>query len=62
MILFQRRDYLKEGAIYDYRNRFYHPGLARFLQPDPIDFKGDAANLYRFCNNDAVNRTDPIRL
>jgi hypothetical protein len=30
-----------------------------FLQPDPIGFKGDAANLYRFCSNNPVNRTDP---
>jgi hypothetical protein len=30
-----------------------------FLQPDPIGFEGDAANLYRFCTNNAVNRTDP---
>jgi RHS repeat-associated protein len=37
--LFQGRDYLKEGAIYDYRNRFYLPALGRFIQPDPIGFK-----------------------
>jgi hypothetical protein len=33
-----------------------------FLQPDPIGFKGDAANLYRFCSNNAVNRIDPLGL
>ena len=33
-----------------------------FLQPDPIGFKGDAANIYRFCNNNAVNRIDPLGL
>jgi hypothetical protein len=33
-----------------------------FLQPDPIGFKGDAANIYRFCNNNAVNRSDPMGL
>jgi hypothetical protein len=33
-----------------------------FMQPDPIGFKGDAANIYRFCNNNAVNRTDPLGL
>jgi hypothetical protein len=33
-----------------------------FLQPDPIGFKGDAANIYRFCNNNAVNRIDPMGL
>jgi hypothetical protein len=33
-----------------------------FLQPDPIGFKGDAANTYRFCGNNAVNKTDPLGL
>jgi hypothetical protein len=33
-----------------------------FLQPDPIGFKGDALNLYRFCTNNAVNHTDPMGL
>ena len=33
-----------------------------FLQPDPIGFKGDAANIYRFCGNNAVNRIDPLGL
>jgi RHS repeat-associated protein len=60
--LFQGRDYLKEGAIYDYRNRFYLPSLGRFIQPDPIGFKGDSGNLYRYCGNDAVDRSDPTGL
>jgi RHS repeat-associated protein len=60
--LFQGRDYLKEGAIYDYRNRFYLPALGRFIQPDPIGFKGDPGNLYRYCGNDPVNRSDPMGL
>jgi hypothetical protein len=32
------------------------------LQPDPIGFKGDASNLYRYCGNDWANRTDPMGL
>ncbi|HKP03087.1 MAG TPA: RHS repeat-associated core domain-containing protein [Chthoniobacterales bacterium] len=60
--MFQGRDYLKEGAIYDYRNRFYLPSLGRFLQPDPIGFRGDRANIYRFCGGDPVNRMDPFGL
>jgi uncharacterized protein RhaS with RHS repeats len=38
------------------------PDLGRFLQPDPIGFKGDASNLYRYCGNDWANRTDPMGL
>jgi RHS repeat-associated protein len=46
-------------GLYDLRNRFMSPDLGRFLQADPIGFKGDASNLYRYCGNDSVNRTDP---
>src|SRR5213594_1317008 len=38
------------------------PDLGRFLQPDPIGFKGDASNLYRYCGNAWANRTDPTGL
>jgi uncharacterized protein RhaS with RHS repeats len=38
------------------------PELGRFLQPDPIGFKGDASNLYRYCGNDWANKTDPLGL
>ena len=38
------------------------PDLGRFLQPDPIGFKGDASNLYRYVGNDWANRTDPTGL
>ena len=48
--------------MYDLRNRFYSPDLGRFLQPDPIGFKGDGSNLYRYCGNDWANRTDPMGL
>lgn len=46
---------------YDLRNRFYHPGISRFLQPDPISFAG-GNNLYRYCGNDSTNWTDPFGL
>lgn len=36
--------------------------MGRFLQPDPIGFKGDASNLYRYCGNDWANKTDPMGL
>ncbi len=36
------------------------PDLGRFLQPDPIGFKGDSSNLYRYCGNDWANRSDPM--
>jgi RHS repeat-associated protein len=54
--------YVAEVGLYDDRNRFMSPDLGRFLQPDPIGFKGDASNLYRYVGNDWANRTDPMGL
>jgi RHS repeat-associated protein len=58
--LFTGQRWLVEIGLYDDRNRFMSPDLGRFLQPDPIGFKGDASNLYRYCGNDWANRTDPM--
>jgi RHS repeat-associated protein len=60
--LFQGQLWTQETGLNDYRNRVELPVMGVFLQPDPIGFKGDAANIYRFCNNNAVNRTDPTGL
>jgi RHS repeat-associated protein len=60
--LFQGQLWTQETELNDYRNRVELPAMGVFLQPDPIGFKGDAANIYRFCNNNAVNRIDPLGL
>ncbi len=60
--LFTGQRWIPELGLYDDRNRFMSPELGRFLQPDPIGFKGDASNLYRYCGNDWANRTDPTGL
>lgn len=60
--LFQGQLWTQETGLNDYRNRVELPAMGVFLQPDPIGFKGDAANVYRFCNNNAVNRVDPMGL
>jgi RHS repeat-associated protein len=54
--------WIAELGLYDDRNRFMSPTLGRFIQPDPIGFKGDASNLYRYVGNDWANRTDPMGL
>src|SRR6266404_3918851 len=56
--LFTGQRWIVEIGLYDDHNRFMSPDLGRFLQPDPIGFKGDASNLYRYCGNDWANRTD----
>ena len=60
--LFQGQLWTQETGLNDYRNRVEFPTMGVFLQPDPIGFKGDAANIYRFCSNNAVNKIDPMGL
>ena len=43
------------------RNRYYSPGLGRFISQDPIGFAG-GLNLYAYCGNDPINFTDPLGL
>lgn len=49
-------------------NRFYHPQLGRFLQPDPLGpaafqtLNPQSLNLYTYCSNDPINYTDPVGL
>jgi RHS repeat-associated protein len=47
-----------ESGLYYYRARHYSPLLGRFLQPDPIRYRG-GINLYAYVNNDPLNPTDP---
>jgi RHS repeat-associated protein len=60
--LFTGREWLSDLKVYDYRNRMYQPELGRFLQPDPKEFAAGDYNLYRYCHNDPVNKTDPTGL
>ena len=60
--LFTGQQWHASLGLYDLRNRFYLPSLGRFLQPDPIGFSGDPANLYRYCGNNPANWIDPSGL
>ena len=60
--LFTGREWLKDLRVYDYRNRIFQPELGRFLQPDPTGFEAGDYNLYRYCDNDPVNKSDPTGL
>jgi len=57
--MFTGREYFPELGLYDYRFRFYHPALGRFLQSDPTGFDAGDANLFRYCGGDPVNGIDP---
>ncbi|PZR76763.1 MAG: hypothetical protein DLM73_01680 [Chthoniobacterales bacterium] len=60
--MFSGREWIPELGIYDYRNRMYHPGLGRFLQTDPVGFDAGDMNLFRYCADDPVDRSDPTGL
>src|SRR2546423_5948560 len=60
--LFKVSIFIPQAEMYDMRNRFYHPNLGRFMQSDPIGFDAGDMNLFRYCGNDPVDRTDPTGL
>ena len=60
--LFTGQQWHASLGFYDNRNRFYLPSIGRFLQPDPIGFSGDPANVYRYCGNNPANKLDSFGL
>lgn len=46
------------NGLYYYRARHYSPAWGRFLQVDPIGYRG-GSNLYAYVGNDPLNFTDP---
>ena len=59
--LYTGREYDKLSGLYNYRHRFYHPGLGRFLQPDPIGF-GGGLNFHNYVLGNPLSFTDPSGL
>jgi RHS repeat-associated protein len=53
--------WIAELGLYDYKARMYHPGLGRFLQPDPIGYDG-GMNMHAYVKSDPINRSDPSGL
>ncbi|NIM98357.1 MAG: hypothetical protein GTO24_09855, partial [candidate division Zixibacteria bacterium] len=45
------------GLHYNYF-RDYHPGIGRYIEPDPIGLKG-GISLYPYVSNNPVNYVDP---
>ena len=53
--------WIPEVKLYHFKARAYHPGLGRFLQPDPSGFAG-GPNLYAYASDDPVNEIDSTGL
>jgi RHS repeat-associated protein len=49
-------------GLYFYRARYYEPHLQRFIQEDPIQFRGGDINFYSYVTNAPLNFSDPLGL
>jgi RHS repeat-associated protein len=53
--------WVPEIGLWYYKARFYRPDIGRFMQTDPIGYRG-GPNLYGYVGNDPIGRTDPLGL
>jgi RHS repeat-associated protein len=58
--LFTGREWNATYGFYEYRARAYNPTLGRFTSEDPKGFDAGDYNLYRYCNNDPMDLSDPM--
>lgn len=60
--LFTGREYDPEPGLHFYRFRYYDPKTGRFLQEDPIGFRGNDVNLYAYSFNNPIALKDATGL
>jgi RHS repeat-associated protein len=56
------REFDSETGIYSYRHRYYDPNIGRFISGDPVGFRGQDINLYRYVKNQPTGFVDPSGL
>jgi RHS repeat-associated protein len=49
-----------ETGLYQYRNRYYHAQIGRFVSRDPIAYAGSQWNLYEYVGSSPVAYLDPF--
>ncbi|HLA84487.1 MAG TPA: RHS repeat-associated core domain-containing protein [Thermoguttaceae bacterium] len=60
--LYTGRSVDRESGLMYYRNRFYHTGLGRFVNRDPIGYRGSKWNLYQYVLGRVLQSVDPSGL
>ena len=61
--MFNNRYLDEETGLFDYRTRYLHTGLGRFLQQDSIGIWGDSHNIgnaYAYVGNNPGTWTDRL--
>jgi len=58
---FSSKEFLVNWNVYYYGYRYYHPGMQRWLNRDPIQEMG-GINLYAYVENSPLNFVDPLGL
>ena len=58
---FQGREWSAATGLINFRIRWYDAETGRWISKDPILLEG-GLNVYAFCGNDPINRTDPSGL
>jgi RHS repeat-associated protein len=53
------REFDSETGLYNYRARYYDPGVGRFISEDPIGFEAGDSNIYRYVGNNPLFYVDP---
>ncbi|MDR2409259.1 MAG: RHS repeat-associated core domain-containing protein, partial [Bacteroidales bacterium] len=57
--LYATRNFDFETGLYCNRNRYYHPTLGQFINPDPLRYNARDINFFRYVLNSPLGLVDP---